>query len=124
MKRVLVVEDSEPCLRICRIVLTHAGFDVDEARSAMEAIVAIRERLPDKLVCDLLLGRGRSGYDVVTEFRQAGGTGCAVAVTALIQPEVEQRARNVGFDAFLLKPYAPHRLVDLLSGEMSRKSRS
>jgi CheY-like chemotaxis protein len=115
MKRVLVVDDSEPCLRICRIVLNHAGFDVYEARSVPEAILVIRKQIPDHLVCDLLLGREGNGYDVIAEFRRADGKGFAVAVTALIQPGIEQHARDVGFDAFLLKPYMPHRLVDLLT---------
>jgi CheY-like chemotaxis protein len=108
---VLVVDDSEPCLRICQIVLEQA---VTPARSVPEALLALGHQMPDALVCDLLLGSTGTGFDVVAAVRAADADVFCIAVTGLATREIQEKALGTGFDEFLYKPYKPSRLVELL----------
>jgi|GEM_PF-1674458 len=115
LKRVLVVDDSEPCLRICRIALTQAGYLVAAVSSVPEALHALAADMPDVLVCDLLLGTVGTGFDVVAAVRSFGGKAFCVAVTGLPTGEIRDNAMAAGFDAFLYKPFKPDDLVVLLA---------
>jgi len=112
--RALVVDDSEPCLRICRIVLTQAGYQVVTASSVPEALRALAAEMPDILVCDLLLGKIGTGFDVVAAIRASGKKVFCVAVTGLPTGEIRDNAMAAGFDAFFYKPFKPAELVALL----------
>ncbi len=115
-KRVLVVDDSEPCLRVSRIALTQAGYQVAAATSVMEALRALAVEMPDILVCDLLLGTVGTGLDVVAAVRGTGEKVFCVAVTGLPTGEIRDNAMAAGFDAFFYKPFKPADLVALLAG--------
>jgi CheY-like chemotaxis protein len=79
-----------------------------------EAIFSIRKSVPDALVCDMLLGRVGNGYDVIVCLRSLNSKTYAIAVTGLLDPAIEVHARDLGFNAFLRKPYFPSRLVELI----------
>jgi DNA-binding response OmpR family regulator len=113
-KRVLVVDDSEPCLRICVIALTQAGYRVSTARSVPDALRALSVEMPDALVCDLLLGTIGTGFDVIAAVRTLGAKIFCVAVTGLPTVQIREDAMVAGFDAFLFKPFKPSELVALL----------
>ncbi|HEY0257999.1 MAG TPA: response regulator [Candidatus Methylacidiphilales bacterium] len=44
--RVLIADDSEPCLRICAISLKQAGFAVTVVRCVAEALEALEKEGP------------------------------------------------------------------------------
>jgi len=121
---VLVVDDSEPCLRICRIALIQAGYQVIAASSVPEALRALAADMPDALVCDLLLGKIGTGLDVVAAVRAAGKKVFCVAVSGLPTDNIRDNAMAAGFDAFLFKPFKPANLVTLLAGAGDQLSAS
>lgn len=53
--KVLVVDDDEVGLKLIRLRLTAAGFDVVTARSGLAGIAAAQAHLPDAIVCDVLM---------------------------------------------------------------------
>jgi len=114
--RVLVVEDSPVCAKMLRITLEHAGHDVSVVGSVPEALAILSVDIPDVVICDLLLGLVGNGYDVVSAIRAKGSRALCIAVTALINPEIEDHAKAAGFDIFLRKPLRTASLLKILSG--------
>lgn len=64
-RRVLLVEDEAMSRSLLVEVLTSAGFDVMPAESADVATRLFHEFDPDALVCDIDLGAGPTGLDLI-----------------------------------------------------------
>ena len=66
--RVLVVDDEPQILRALQLKLRGAGYVVETAATAEEALMKAAMRPPEALILDLLLPDG-SGTDVCRELR-------------------------------------------------------
>lgn len=120
--RILVVEDNDFNLKLVRDVLSFAGFDVVEARSAEQGVVLAGTSAPDLVLMDLGLP-GMDGTEALQRLRAAPETASlrVVAVTAYAMQEDRDRARDAGFDGFLTKPLdiraLPEQVRGYLAGE-------
>lgn len=118
----LAVEDEPSMLEMLVRMLEEHGAEVVAARSGEEAICtlrigAIRDDLPQVLVCDIGM-LGLDGYGLVRTVRGELGISSerlpAIAVTAYARSEDRQRALDAGFQAHMSKPYEVARLVATL----------
>ena len=78
--RILIVEDEEKLRRVIQLHLTTAGFDVDTAANAEQALPLVT--LADLVITDLRLP-GMSGMQLIQE-AQSRGSLAAVIVIAII----------------------------------------
>jgi DNA-binding response OmpR family regulator len=112
--RFLVVEDHEvsrQTLRLC--IQTMGGFSVDIAQSHGDALHRIRSRMPDVIVCDYLLGDGRTGQQLLEELRRSSRLPERVVfimVTAERNYEKVVSAVELIPDDYIIKPFAPELL--------------
>ena len=67
--RVLVVDDEPQIVRGLRVILTNAGYRVEEATTKQEALDAVSVRPPDAIVLDLVLPDG-DGIEVARDIRR------------------------------------------------------
>jgi DNA-binding response OmpR family regulator len=117
VRRVLVVEDEEPLRRVIRRNLERRGVAVDEARTAADALVALRQGLPDLLLLDINLP-DRTGWDLLRELRSLGRMPRTAVVSAVrVAPE---RLREFGVNAYLPKPFPIEALLGLVSASTVR----
>ncbi len=121
---ILLVEDNEDARESLSLMLALNDHDVTVAGSGSEAIEAVRERLPDVIVCDIGLP-DVDGLDVIRAIRSAHPVGppYAVALTGYTQPDDREQALAAGFDAHLAKPPRFDELDELLVA-VSRRKRS
>lgn len=104
--------DDEPALRLlCRVNLTLAGFDVDEAASGTEGIACAQLNRPEVILLDLMLP-GFDGHAVIDELRDDRHTADVpiIVLSARTAPEDIRRAYAHGAIAYITKPFDP---VDL-----------
>lgn len=64
-RRLLLVEDEAMSRSLLSDVLRGAGFEVESAATASEAARAFVEFDPDVIVCDIDLGEGPTGLDLI-----------------------------------------------------------
>lgn len=104
-RRILVVEDNPLNLKLVRDVLQFAGYDVIEAQSGEEGLLAAAEHAPDLVLLDLQLP-GIDGTETLHRLRQGplAQHVPVVAVTALAMPDDRQHAARAGFDGYVEKP--------------------
>ena len=103
--RILVVDDTEPNLRLLRALLTGAGYEVITANCGTEGIAAAARENPDLILLDIMMP-DLTGFDVCQRLRAAAETRQTpiVFLTALHEMEDHMRAVDVGGDDVLTKP--------------------
>jgi len=115
---VLVVDDDADSIELLREALTQAGATVRCARSAQEALEALRGGVPSVLLSDIAMP-DEDGYALIRRIRNfpadCGGRVRAAALTAFAFPEDKEQALRAGFDDFLAKPIAPWELVEAVA---------
>lgn len=110
---VLVVDDEPSALRIVRSYLAEEAFEIVTATSGEEALAAVRERLPDLLILDLMMP-GMSGFDVLTQLRTDDATSGlpVIVLSAKNLTSAERRHLAASVQAALTK--ASTRRADLV----------
>jgi adenylate cyclase len=110
--RILVVDDTPANVKLLEDLLGFHGYQVEAATSGEEALAAIRERMPDLILLDVLMP-GMSGYDVCRAVRSDPSLAMlpVVMVTALEDREERVKGLDAGADDFLSKPVNPPELL-------------
>jgi len=103
--RCLIVEDNADAARMLECALTLQGHDVRLAFDGVNAIDLAKAFKPEAVVLDIGLPR-MNGYEVARAIRQMPGLVNVniIAATGYGQLEDRQRARDAGFDHYLVKP--------------------
>ena len=112
--RVLVVEDHPDTLETLMILLEANGAEVAGVLSTADALPALVTFRPDLLLADIAMP-GEDGFALITKVRKArpveGGRIPALALSAHVYPEDQERALAAGFQAFLDKPVSAETLL-------------
>ena len=113
---ILVVDDNRDAAATTAMCLEIAGHEVRTVHDGWQALALAASSPPDVVVLDIGLP-GMDGYEVAARLRAAPATAGAllIAVTGYGQASERQRALDAGFDAHLIKPAEPVRLVDLIA---------
>jgi signal transduction histidine kinase len=114
--RCLIVEDNADAARMLECALTLQGHDVRLAFDGLNAIDLAKAFKPEAVVLDIGLPR-MNGYDVARAIRQTPGLVNVniIAATGYGQLEDRQRARDAGFDHYLVKPIELDVLLETLA---------
>jgi len=116
--RVLVGDDEPQILRALQTNLRGAGYEVETAATAEEALVAAAMRPPDAVILDLVLPDGR-GTDVCRELR--GWSDAPVLLLSVVGEEREKvAALDAGADDYIEKPFSIDELLARLRAALRR----
>ena len=118
MTRVLVVDDEPQFLRALETNLRGAGYEVETATTAQEALTAAGLRPPDAVILDLLLPDG-TGTEVARELR-AWSEAPIVLVSAVGDEAEKIAALDAGADDYVTKPFAMGELLARLRAALRR----
>jgi two-component system KDP operon response regulator KdpE len=116
--RVLVVDDEPQFLRALVTNLRGAGYEVDTAVTAAEALTAAGLHPPDAFILDLLLPDG-TGVEVCRELR-TWTDAPIVLVSAVGEEEEKIAALDAGADDYVTKPFAIGELLARLRAALRR----
>lgn len=116
--RILVVDDEPQFLRALATNLRGAGYEVDTATTAAEALSTAALRPPDAFVLDLLLPDG-SGTEVSRELR-TWSDAPIVLVSAVGDEDEKIAALDAGADDYVTKPFAIGELLARLRAVLRR----
>jgi two-component system, OmpR family, KDP operon response regulator KdpE len=116
-RRVLVADDEWAVVRGLVIMLRGAGYAVETARSASDALALVAEDPPDALVLDLALPPG-DGVEVCRELRRVSKLPIVVMSPADGERE-NVRALDAGADDYLAKPFRADELLTRLRWVLS-----
>jgi two-component system, sensor histidine kinase len=114
--RILVIDDNSLAARTLQIFLADKGHQVELAVTGPQGLEKARRYLPQVVLCDIGLP-GLDGYSVARQLRQEQSSNkiFLIAVSGYGQEEDQERAKNAGFDAYLVKPISLKDLEKLLA---------
>jgi response regulator RpfG family c-di-GMP phosphodiesterase len=102
--RVLIVDDEESTVAICRFALQRLGMEVETALTASEALAKVRQEAFDLAVVDWLLPDG-SGMALFRMMREHLPQLVGILITGQNVADTNREALEAGFWAFLPKPF-------------------
>src|SRR5438874_895714 len=113
--RVLVVEDEPENRLLLGVVLTSEGYEVVEAEDGRAALAAVRDRLPDLILLDVMMP-GMNGYAVLEALRADAATRSVpvIMLTALDGRADVALATMGGAESYVTKPFEPADLASLV----------
>jgi len=113
MTKVLLADDDFTMVSLLKTLLELERYQVMTLLDKPGDILAnIREAKPDVLLLDLFLG-DRNGMDLVRQIRRDSGLK-NIRIIMVSGLDKTEECLAAGADKFLLKPYMPNELFDLL----------
>jgi two-component system, sensor histidine kinase len=119
--RVLIIEDDPDTRESLKVLLELDGHHVDVASDGADGLELARRAHPDVALVNIAMP-GLDGFEVARRFRLAGEPIHLVAVTGFGRPEDRARAREAGFDVYLLKPVDPEDLTRVVAAAPHRNA--
>lgn len=125
-RRFLVIDDQAQARDALRtIAQTIGAFAVEFAANYQDAIYRIRNNTPDVILCDYLLGEGRSGQQLLEELRRFNllpDESVFMMVTGEQSYEQVVSAVELVPDDYIIKPFSPDKLLLRLDRIAQRKA--
>jgi CheY-like chemotaxis protein len=106
---ILIAEDNRINMLIARKFLKKWEVNVTEAVNGREAIELCKNNSFDLVLLDLEMPEA-DGYMALAEIRKQYPSIPAIAFTAAIFEDIENKLLQKGFNDYILKPFAPHDL--------------
>src|SRR6202165_4620047 len=94
------------------------GFTVFGAQSGEEALEAVRDRLPDLVVLDVMLP-GLNGFETLQEWRRVSNVP-VIMLTSLAEEDKKVKGLAQGADDYLAKPFSQKELMARVQGLLRR----
>ena len=112
MKRILIVDDHAPVLRVLKLGIEAAGYEVDTASNGSECLVKLCEAHPDFLVTDIDMPR-MTGRELCEAIAKQFPNRVFPIVVLTSRPEMEHRNWTRAMDnlTFMEKPVSVRNLL-------------
>ena len=118
----MVVDDSITMRKASGNLLKRHGFEVITARDGIDAVALLNEQIPDVILLDVEMPR-MDGFEFATLVRNDEQFSHIpiIMITSRTGDKHRNRARNIGVNAYLGKPYQEGELVDNLQNLLGAK---
>jgi two-component system chemotaxis response regulator CheY len=115
MQSILAVDDSASMRRMVAFTLTGAGYNVIEAADGQEAYDKARHQRVDLVLADQNMPR-MDGITLVRQLRQLPdyATTPILMLTTESSGEMKAQGKAAGATGWLVKPFDPERLVEII----------
>lgn len=115
-KQILIVDDSPSVRRVVGNMLKQNGWEVQVARDGVEALEMISRETPAGILLDIEMPR-MDGYELIATLRaqEQYRTLPVVILTSRAAAKHQQRAMQLGANAYVVKPYQDEELISILN---------
>lgn len=120
---ILVADDDRVVVELLSLWLRANGFVAKAAADGMQVIMGARRTPPAAIILDILMPGG-TGLDVLKRLRANAATGTipVIAMSASADPQLPDKVRELGADAFLLKPVREDEVVATLRRLLAQRA--
>lgn len=125
MQRILIVDDHPPVIRVLKLGIEDAGYEVDTASNGSECLVKLCENLPDFLVTDIDMPR-MSGKELCQAIEEQfpDRTFPIVVLTSRTETEHRDWTKSIDNLTFMEKPVSVRRLLSHIGSCLAEAHKS
>ena len=115
MKRILTIDDSKTMRDMLMLTLSSNGFEVLQAVDGLDGLDVLGRETVDVVITDINMPK-LDGYGVIQHMRERPEYDDLpiLVLTTESDQEKKERARKLGATGFIIKPFNPSGLVDVL----------
>lgn len=116
MKRVLIVEDQADIRKLIRMTLELEPYELHEAANGAEGLQQAVALQPDLILLDVMMPGALDGLQVCARVRALPALQATrvVLLTARGLAQDRDDGQRAGADAYLIKPFSPLQLVEIV----------
>jgi two-component system, sensor histidine kinase len=120
--RILIVDDGPRTREMYSMLLRKRGHEVETAPDGESGIALMESFRPNVVLLDVGMPR-LNGFDTCERMRElpSGKESVMIAVTGWAQEEVQQRAKESGFDGIMVKPAGVKEILQLAESLLENK---
>ena len=113
--KILTVDNSRTMRDMLRLALTGAGFDVVQAVDGADGLNVLERESPDLVITDINMPK-MDGFGFIMGARSIERFRVLpiLVLTTESDAEKKQRARSAGATGWIVKPFDPVKLVDVV----------
>jgi CheY-like chemotaxis protein len=122
-QKILIADDEASVRLLIEATLASATCRVLPAENGLVALEMARRELPDLIILDWLMP-GRTGPEVVEQLRSDPRTAeiPIVLLTGMSQEQDRLKALGAGVFAYVVKPFSPLKLLQLVQQLLNKRS--
>jgi CheY-like chemotaxis protein len=122
-QKLLIVDDQNDLRRMLRIALGYGKYVMFEAENGTTALDLVEHERPDVILLDVMMPGELDGFEVCRRIRQFAAaheySPYVALLTARQQAADIEAGRAAGADIYIVKPYSPMRLVEIIESRAS-----
>jgi DNA-binding response OmpR family regulator len=121
-KTILIIDDDKDWVRMLTMRLEHAGYQVEAAFDAIQAIAQTIDLKPDLVLLDIIMPAG-SGIGVLENLRVNVKTFNipVIALTGRSDKQTKEAAEKLGISGYFVKPVDMDELLEKLKEVLIKK---
>jgi two-component system KDP operon response regulator KdpE len=121
VQKVLLIDDDDTSLRLVKLILGHAGYEVYTARGGPEGLGQFQAHQPDLVILDLLMPEVH-GWQICQQLRQYSNVPILI-LTAMSGADNTISSLDAGADDYLEKPIEARVLLARVRALLRRSGR-
>jgi CheY-like chemotaxis protein len=120
MTTILAIEDDDDLRDLLSYVLEEQGYSVATAENGLEALLRVREHMPDLILLDIRMPV-MSGTEFANQYLARYGHSPRAPIVVMTAAEhASRRCQEVGANDFLPKPFSTDELVGVVKRHTPR----
>lgn len=123
-EKILVVDDKKEQRQLAKGILTRLGYKVETAENGHDAIKKIKKEPVELLLLDMIMEEDFDGLDAYEEILKTYPHQKCVIVSGYARTDRTKKARSLGAEGYLAKPYAPNDLARAVRQELDKPTTS
>jgi DNA-binding response OmpR family regulator len=125
MVKVMLVEDDPTMFQLLSTLFTLEGFEVASLGRDENILASVKKQEPDVILLDvhLRVGAGKeiNGFELLSQIRSDDAIkDKKVIISSGIDFRI--KSKEVGSDGFILKPFMPDELIDMIKSLVDREN--
>lgn len=112
-KRIMIIDDASSMRQVIALTLKGGGYEAVDAADGVEALEKLEKEEVDMFVCDVNMPR-MDGIAFLTEIRKSDKHKFTpfIMLTTEIGEDMKQKGKELGANAWIIKPFQPDQLID------------
>ncbi len=118
--KILVIDDEDKILKLLRIQLSKAGYDVKETKRGKDAFRILKEHSFETIICDLKMPE-ISGVEVLEYIKKKYDTIPVIILTGFVEVDMAIEVMKKGAFDFLVKPVKRDEMIVTVEKAINHK---